>query len=225
MIKLPENKKTDFDQTPRIFFVWGESMSGKTYMARQFPNPILLNTDGNAKKVDTPSIEINNFTEFCEAIDILEKGNHTFETIIIDLIDDIDTMLYDYICKKHKVESLADIAFGKGFNTYKNVWKQLMMQISKLKYNIIFISHIIEVVENGNTLTKPSLPDKQLNTCLGRCDLAIQTKKLGQSYLKIVTSKRENYKPEYIKNEQILNILKGCMALFEKPVEIKGDVK
>ena len=61
MSLLPENKPKTFEKTPKIFFIWGGSMSGKTYLARQFPNPIILNTDGNAKKVSTPSVDIKDF--------------------------------------------------------------------------------------------------------------------------------------------------------------------
>ncbi|WP_064590315.1 AAA family ATPase [Streptobacillus moniliformis] len=216
MITLPKNKPKEFNKTPRIFFIWGESMSGKTYLARQFPNPILLNTDGNSDKVDTPSVEIKNFIQFTEIIDIIGKGNHSFETILIDLIDDIDTMLINYICNKNNVESLADIPYGKGFSMYNGMWKNLMMMLSKMKYNIIFISHIIEKIENNNSIFYPALPQKPLNICLGRCDLQIQTKKLGTTYMKIITNKRDRYVQEDIKNITIAKALEGTIGLFDK---------
>lgn len=218
MIKLPENKPTEFNKTPRIFFVWGESMSGKTFFARQFPNPILLNTDGNADKVDTPSIKINDFKHFVEIIETLETVPHTFETIIIDLIDDIDLLLNNYVCEKLKVENIADAAYGKGFGEVKNIWKNLMMKLSTLKFNLVFISHIITTTENNNSVSVPSLPEKALNACLGRCDLQIQTKKLGTNYMKIITNKRDTYLPGDIKNPIIAKALEGTIGLFEKPI-------
>lgn len=48
---LPANKPKNKDITPKVFFIWGQSMSGKTYLARQFPSPVIINTDGNAKKL------------------------------------------------------------------------------------------------------------------------------------------------------------------------------
>ena len=225
MIVLPENKPTTFDKTPRIFFVWGESMSGKTFFARQFPNPILLNTDGNADKVDTPSIKINSFQHFIEIIETLENTKHTFETIVIDLIDDIELLLNNYVCEKLKVSNIADAPFGKGYSEVKNIWKNLMMKISTLKFNIIFISHIITTTENNNTISVPSLPEKPLNACLGRCDLQIQTKKLGTTYMKIVTNKRDNYIKEDIKNPTIIKVLDGTIGLFDKPKNLMTNNK
>lgn len=228
---LPKNINKEIDLTPKIFLIWGESMSGKTYLARQFPNPLIINTDGNAKKVDTPSVEITKFTEFIEVIDALEKEQHDYKTVIIDLVDDIEIMLTNYICEQSKVEALADIGFGKGFAKFNQVWKNLMMKLSQMPYNIIFISHIINSTDdNDNPIQVPSLPQKQLNACQGRCDLVIQTRKLGTKYIATVTAKRDQYTEENIKDKQILHILKPVMGLFPRgavkgvPI-VDGDIK
>lgn len=223
-MKLPENKAKDFDITPRIFFVYGESMSGKTYFARQFPNPILLNTDGNANKVDTPSVNIKDFKEFVDVLDELEKGKHTFETVIIDLVDDIDMMASNYVVKQAGKENLSEIPYGQGYSTYNTLIKNLMMKISKMPMNIIFISHKMEVTENNSTISKPTLPTKTLNATLGRCDLMIHTKKFGNKYMKICESKRDNYKLNDIKNEKIKDLLKDVTYLFEKENKVNSNL-
>ena len=235
MIILPENKPKEFDKTPRIFFIWGESMSGKTYLARQFPNPIILNTDGNADKIDTPSIKINDFKHLVDVLTTLEKGQHTFKTIIIDLIDDIDLMLKNYVVDKANeslvrakkdpnIATIGEIPFGQGYDRVNSTWKNLMMNLSKLPYNIIFISHIIEKLENNAPSYQPSLPQKPLNVCLGRCDLQIQTKKLGSNYIKMVTNKRDNYTESDIKDPIITKALAGTMGLYDKNIN-KGEVR
>lgn len=221
---LPENKPTTFDKTPTKFFVWGASMTGKTYFARQFPNPILLNTDGNAAKVDTPSVDITSFEQFINILNEIEEGKHTFETVIIDLVDDIELLMINSICEKFKVDSLADIPYGVGYAKANKLWKDLMMHLSKSKYNIIFISHIIEKLENDKTIQVPSLPAKSLNACLGRCDLQIQTLKLGNTYNKVITSKRDTYVPTDIKNPRTLEILKPIIGLFTKPTIIQNNI-
>ena len=121
---LPPNELKIANQTPKSFIIWGESMSGKTYLSRQFPNPLIINTDGNGQKVDTPCIEIKNFLHFLEVIEAVKKENHTFETIIIDLIDDIQTMLSNHVCEKYGVEHEADVPFGKAFGEVKSKWKK-----------------------------------------------------------------------------------------------------
>ena len=148
MIKLPANEPKVADITPKSFLIWGESMSGKTYLAREFESPLIVNTDGNATKVNTPSVAIKTFAEFAEVIEALKNEKHTYKTVIIDLIDDIETMLTIHICEAAKVESLADIPFGKGYAKFNAVWKKLMIELTQMEMNVIFISHSIEKSEN-----------------------------------------------------------------------------
>nr|DAN47246.1 MAG TPA: AAA domain protein [Caudoviricetes sp.] len=213
---LPVNEQKTADVTPKNILIWGESMSGKTYLAKQFESPLIINTDGNASKITTPSVFIKNFTEFKELIEELEKGKHTFKTLIIDLIDDLETMVINHICSLAKVESLADIAFGKGFNTFNSIWKNLMMTLTQMNMNVIFISHIVEKMDGQTSYQAPALSQKCLNACMGRCDIVIKTQKIGNNYIRLCTNKREAYKEEDIKDKKVLEILKTIKNVFQK---------
>ena len=212
---LPANKPKEKDITPKSFFIWGQSMSGKTYLARQFPSPVIINTDGNAKKVDTPSVEISDFKTFVKVLNEIEEGKHEFKTIIIDLIDDIKTMMENYVCEALEVENLADAGYGKGFSKAKATWQKLMLRLNQLPYNVIFISHIVEISENNQTIERPSLEQKYYNMCMGRCDMSIKCRKVGQKYLQLCVDKRDNYKSEDVKNKDIYNILKNVTGVFD----------
>lgn len=211
---LPKNEPKQRDITPKNFFIWGGSMSGKTFLARSFPEPIIINTDGNAKKVDTPSVEVYDFETFMKIMAEIEAGNHTYKTIIIDLIDDIKTMLQTYVCKKYNVENEADVPYGKAFADVKNTWQKLMVRLAQLPYNVIFVSHVIEIQENSTTIEKPSLEQKFYNMSMGRCDLSIKCRKVGSNYLRLCDAKRDNYNEEDIKDEQILEIMKTITGVF-----------
>jgi len=67
----------------------------------------------------------------------------------------------------------------------------------------------------------PSLGQKALNACMGRCDFSIQTKKIGSNYIRICTNKREAYKEDDIKDKKILAILKTVKGVFEIKPAIK----
>lgn len=224
---LPSNKPKEKDITPKVFFIWGQSMSGKTYLARKFPNPLIINTDGNAKKVDTPSIEVFDFETFIKVIEEIEEGKHEFKTIIIDLVDDIKTMLQNHICKKYSVEDEGEVPYGKGYREVKMVWQKLMVRLNQLPYNVIFISHVTEVLENNQTIEKPSLEQKYYNMCMGRCDMSIKCRKVGQNYLQLCDSKRDNYNEIDVKDKNVLEILKTITGVFpiKKNVEVKAPLK
>lgn len=229
MALLPKNEPTEKDITPKMFFVWGQSMSGKTYLARQFPNPVIMNTDGNAKKVDTPSVEISDFKTFIKAMQEIEDGKHDFETVVIDLVDDIQTMLEVHVMEELKIEALADAPFGKAYGQVKNTWKRLMVRLSQMPYNVVFISHITETQDDSDTsrtIEIPSLPLKYYNMTLGRCDMSIKCRKIGSNYLQMVVNKRDHYIAEHVKNEQVLEILTGIKgAITESGEESRKPAK
>lgn len=226
MTILPPNQLKTANQTPKSFIIWGESMSGKTYLSRQFPNPLIINTDGNGQKIDTPCIEVKNFLHFLEVIEAVKKENHTFETIIIDLIDDIQTMLSNHVCEKYQVEHEADVPFGKAFGEVKSKWKKLMMDLTQMKTNVIFISHYVEKTEGNTTVSMPSLPQAFLNMCMGRCDMTIKCTKIANNYIRQVTARREIYTEDLIKDKATLEILKTIKGVFDAPKTLqKPEVK
>lgn len=220
MTILPDNKPKEFVKSPKMFLIWGQSMSGKTYLLRQFPNVLILNTDGNGDKIPEPTIEIKDFETFMKAIEEIEKGDHTFETIGIDLIDDIATMMETFICKKNSNDkvtytSLAEIPYGKGFAERKAIWKALMMRLSQLKYNVIGISHFIERTEDETTVQQPSLEQVYLNMFKGRCDGYIKCTKIGNTYIQKCEEKRDHYVLADIKDKKVQDALKNVKGLFD----------
>ena len=225
MSLLPENKLKDKNITPKVFFIWGQSMHGKTYLAKHFPEPLILNTDGNGQKIDTPHIDITDFEMFVNVLKELEEGNHTFKTIVIDIVDDIKTFLEDYVCKKYGVENLGDVGYGKAYNDVKNTWKRLMIRLSHLSLNVVFISHIVSYTDeyNDTPIELPSLEQKYLNMTKGRTDVMIKCQKVGKSYLQICTEKRDYYTKEDFKDPELLEALKDVKYLFE--ITDKPEVK
>ena len=215
---LPKNEPMEKDITPKVFFLWGQSMHGKTYLARQFPDPIIINTDGNGKKIDTPHVDVYDFETFVNVLREIEEGKHTFKTIVIDLVDDIKTFLEEYVCKKYGVENLADAGFGKGFGDVKATWKRLMIRLTQLPYYVVFISHVIQVTDEydkDKTIEQPSLEQKYLNMTKGRTDVMIKCQKVGKNYLQLCNEKRDLYHRSDIKDEKLYNTLSNVKSLFE----------
>lgn len=218
MSLLPENKPMEKNITPKVFFIWGQSMHGKTYLARQFPDPIIINTDGNGKKIDTPHVDVYDFETFVNVLREIEQGKHTYKTIVVDLVDDIKTFLEEYVCKKYDVEALADAAYGKAFADVKATWKRVMIRLTQLPYYVVFISHIVQITDEydkNKTIDQPSLEQKYLNMTKGRTDVMIKCQKVGKNYLQLCNEKRDVYRREDIKDEELYKTLSNVKGLFE----------
>lgn len=218
MSLLPENKPMEKNITPKVFFIWGQSMHGKTYLARQFPDPIIINTDGNGKKIDTPHVDVYDFETFVNVLREIEQGKHTYKTIVIDLVDDIKTFLEEYVCKKYDVEALADAGYGKAFADVKATWKRMMIRLTQLPYYVVFISHVVQLTDEydkNKTIEQPSLEQKYLNMTKGRTDVMIKCQKVGKNYLQLCNEKRDLYYRSDIKDERLYETLSNVKSLFE----------
>lgn len=165
---LPENKKRDVKSSKKLkLYLYGAPMSGKTTFANGFPEPLMLNTDGNIQYVDAPYIAIRDEIKmdgrlketkyaweiFKGAVDEIIAGQHNYKTIIIDLIEDVYEACRVYMYKKLEIEHESDAGYGKGYDMIRTEFLTTIKRIINSDYNIVLLSHdkIEEVKLRGGT--------------------------------------------------------------------------
>ncbi len=215
---------------PKNFFIYGKPMSGKSYFASFFPSPLSLNTDDNAEQGTTPFIKIKNLRgedgklkvsaikQLDETIAELQTNNQGFQTIVVDVVDDICALIEQAICIDNDVQNLSDIPYGKGYAMFNTVLQQFVLDLKSLSLNIVYISRELENVDpqTGEVTSSPSLKQKYQNLFEGNCDLVIHTKRFGKgTYTRTVTDYRTNYKKENIKDARVKRLLESCDGIFE----------
>lgn len=233
--KLPENKPQIPKDTPRNFFFYGETMSGKSYLANEFPAPIVLNTDGNAEANTVPSIQLVNekdeqgritksvIAQIGEILLALQTQKHTYQTVVVDVIDDVIEMIKIAVCDeltpagKPRLKSLSEISYGKGYDFFNQAITEMVIDLKALPMNVIYISRqVSEYDDNGNaTKDKPSLKDKYVNLINGNSDLMIHTEKVGNNYNREVERKRKKYYMDQVDDKEILKILSTIRGALE----------
>ena len=230
MFKLPDDKPLQPKSQPGNFFIWGATMSGKSYFASFFPHPLVLNTDGNSEQGTAPSIQIRNIRnqdgslkqsaiqQLDDVVTALQSTDNTFQTLIVDVIDDICVMIEQAICLDNNVQALSDIPYGKGYAMFNTVLQQFVMDLKALPMNVIYISRELAITDEqtGSTEFKPSLKTKYYNIVNGNCDLVIHTQKFGKdNYTRTITDRRTKYQEENITNARIKKLLKSCDGMFD----------
>lgn len=229
---LPVNEPHTPIDTPRNFFIYGATMSGKSYLAEHFPSPLFLNTDGNSLAQSAPAIQIRNIknangrglkqsiiTQLDEIIRALQNEHHTYETVVVDVIDDVCVMLEQAICADEGVQTLADIGYGKGFSMFNTVLQEMVMDLKALPLNVVYISRAITEGEGIQAHEIPSLRTKYYNIVNGNADLVIYTQRIGKRYIRKVTDRRKEYIREQIDDPKILRILDNVPGVYDKPVQ------
>ena len=189
---LPENKRRTPDATKKkVVWVYGAPFSGKTYFANSFPDPLMLNTDGNIKFVDAPYIPIRDtvtvegritkrklaYEVFTETVDELEKKQNTFKTIVVDLLEDVYEACRVFICDRQGWKHESDDSF-RAWDMVRSEFLNTLKRLMALDYeNIVLISHedrTRDLTRKGGdkiSSIKPNLQDKVANKVAGMVDL------------------------------------------------------
>ena len=189
---LPENKRRNLESTTKkVIWIYGSPFSGKTTFANQFPDPIMLNTDGNIKFVDAPYIHIKDevkkngrMTErksawgnFKEVLAELELKENTFKTIVVDLLEDMYEHCRRFVCDQKGWDHESDDSF-RAWDMVRTEFLSTLKRLMNLDYeNIVLISHLDTTKDitkkGGDKLTsiKPNINDKVANKIAGMVDI------------------------------------------------------
>ena len=223
MSLLPKNEPTQIDLTPKMFVIGGPAMSGKTFNACKFPNPILINTDGNCSKVTTPSIYLNDKTHktYKEKMELLfgvlkelNETTTTYQTIVIDLIEDIFDICEGYVLEKYKVDNLSKVpGYATGYTERKVNMQNVITALKTLtnKYYVVVITHTVDKVVDDKQVTMSMLKEDFYILLEGKADAVVSCKKLGNTYITKMTKMRNNYKDAEVQksvNKEIMEVIK-----------------
>lgn len=192
MIKLPENKRRNIEAVEkRVLWIYGVPFCGKTTFANNFPDPLMLNTDGNIKFVDAPYIRIKDevrvegrqtkrtlaWDVFKDTISELEKKENTFRTIVVDLLEDLYEHCRLYMYQQMGITHESDDSF-RAWDKVRGEFLNTLKRLMNLDYeNIILISHedtSKDITRKGGdkiTAIKPNLPEKVANKVAGMVDV------------------------------------------------------
>lgn len=192
MITLPENKRRNIEAVEkRVLWIYGVPFCGKTTFANAFPDPLMLNTDGNIKFVDAPYIRIKDEVKvegrqtkrtlawevFKDAISELEKKENTFRTLIVDLLEDLYEHCRLYMYQQMGITHESDDSF-RAWDKVRGEFLNTLKRLMNLDYeNIILISHedtSKDITRKGGdkiTAIKPNLQEKVANKVAGMVDV------------------------------------------------------
>lgn len=130
------------------FMISGESGTGKTTFALEFPKPILIDSENGATRTQYQEKlkasggmyfgrdeGAQDFNEVIKLVKELTTQKHEFKTLIID------SFSYLYMLAAADAEAKGGSEFGRDKKAANIPTRQLMSQIEKMDMNVILIAH------------------------------------------------------------------------------------
>lgn len=108
---------------PRLV-VFGVQGCGKTTLAAGAPNPILVQTEDGAEGIGIPRLPLcDSFETFMDQITAIRDDDHGYATLIVDSLDWLERLVWDYTCRQHGWNSITDADYGRGYAAATENWR------------------------------------------------------------------------------------------------------
>lgn len=145
IIKNRQNK-------PLCVLGYGPKGLGKTSLAAQFPNPILIDIEKGAAYVDIDQWPCDTYLDVVEALKKLVDSE--YQTIAIDSLDWLEALAKDFIKEKYKTDSFEKAAGGYGKSYIElldlnRAVKDILEKARQRGKHIYLIAHPRKVSENN----------------------------------------------------------------------------
>ena len=158
--------------------LYGEPGVGKSVFACKAPKPFFICSDGNYAWLEDFGADPDAYVEVSswdDAKKAFAKDYSEYETIVVDLTEDLFKWCEREYCVRNKIEHLSDLGYGKGYDATRNEFFIEMCKLISLDKNIIFLMHGFSItvkdrrgVEHTKYVPSSRLPDKVIDMIEGR---------------------------------------------------------
>lgn len=145
-MKLLEQVQRGVVSAPRRTVIYGVGGVGKSTFASMAPRPIFIPTEDGLAGIDCHRFPLaTSVADVIAALAELYTEPHEYQTVVIDSLDWLQTLVYARICKERGVESIEDIPYGKGYVFALTPWREVLAGLDALRnergMGVILIAH------------------------------------------------------------------------------------
>jgi hypothetical protein len=133
-------------QSPVKCVIYGTEGIGKSTLANQFPNPLILDTEDGTGRIDCARVMCKDALELESAMLDIGGDPQGFKTVVIDSADWWERHLIDQLLRKAGKRSIEDFGFGKGYTMLAEAASKglgLADQLVAKGLHVVFVAHSI----------------------------------------------------------------------------------
>lgn len=182
LIKRPSELEVKQTLTALIY---GQPGAGKSTLACSAPNPVMLDFDGGATRINgahqVPTVQVRKWEDVGGALEEIKEAAE-FQSIIIDTVGKMMMFLEEYIKRTNaKMRNYDGSLTLKGYGLRKQMFLNFIKEVSVMGMNIIFVGHEIEQKRGDDTIIRPEIGGSSTNDLMKELDLVGYVETIGQS--------------------------------------------
>jgi hypothetical protein len=134
--------------------IYGSEGVGKSSLAADAPNPIFLDIEEGTNQLmvrrvkDDEGRSPKKLEDVHEALDALITQPHEYKTLVIDTLDALEGVIFEYVCRRSgEYKNIEDFGYGKGHSRALDEWRAFVTDyIDQLRIkrgmDIIYLGHV-----------------------------------------------------------------------------------
>ena len=128
----------------QVILVYGRAKVGKSTLCSKFKRPLFLATESGLNHLEVYKVNCNSWKKFLEACGDIANGEHEFDSIIIDTIDNMVMYCSEYICKENGINHPSELPHGKGWHMVTTELSRVLTKLASLPYGLVMVGHSIK---------------------------------------------------------------------------------
>lgn len=164
-------------------FLGGQPKVGKTTLASQW-NPaktLFLDCEGGTRMLEGEHFvqQIETYQQFVETVDALEKGEHDYETFVVDTIDQLVKLCDRHVASGRGALAAGVVDYGKGLAELEALIRRDLGRLLSLGKGVWLLGHTELVEVNKVQRMVPTVDKRVRGYILGACDFVLQAEAAG----------------------------------------------
>jgi len=162
--------------------VYGQPGTGKSTVALSAPNPVLLDFDGGAHRINAAhqvdTLQVNSWDD---VLTVLRDGElNAYDSIVIDTAGKMLDYMSAYIVRTDPKMGMRDGSLSlKGYGSRKTMFVKFLSQVQSMGKNLIFVAHEKEDKDGDKRFIRPEIGGSSSADLIKELDLVGYMRKNG----------------------------------------------